>query len=202
MTNQTLYNVVEHCEVISSNDIDIASDHLLVFCTLSLPVKHFFESNNFSLPAWHKATCDMLLKYQLDVHAELSQFVNIKPSSPAAIEQYAQVITDILQTCAINSIPQSKFKSYAKPYWNSDVKTAYSNATQKRRLWIQDGKPRGMQHTSYADYKRAKSTFRKVQQAAIFEFENKQLNEIDNSADHDIRLFWRLINSKKGKKEK
>lgn len=201
LTNETLYNNVEHCEVISSNDIDVASDHLLVFCTLSLPVKHFFEENNFSLPAWHKATCDMLISYQFDVHTELSKLVNLKPASATDVDQYCQVVTEALQTCAVRNIPHSKFKSFTKPYWNANVKAAHSNATQKRRLWIHDGKPRGMQHASYAEYKRAKSNFRNIQQAAIFEFDNKQLNEIDKCADHDIRLFWRLLNSKKGRKK-
>ena len=57
-----------------------------------------------------------------------------------------------------------------------------------------------MQHESYAEYKRAKAKFRNVQQTAIFEFENQQLINIDESSEHDIRLFWRLINMKNGKK--
>ncbi|MFI0416588.1 MAG: hypothetical protein ACH255_20920, partial [Candidatus Thiodiazotropha sp.] len=71
---------------------------------------------------------------------------------------------------------------------------------QKRRVWIENGKLRGMQHVSYAEYKREKSKFRKVQRNAIFEFENQQLIDINESSEHDIRLFWRLINMKKNKK--
>ena len=58
-----------------------------------------------------------------------------------------------------------------------------------------------MQHASYAEYKRAKSNFRNIQQAAIFKFDNKQLNETDECAEHDIRLFWRLLNAKKGRRK-
>ena len=71
---------------------------------------------------------------------------------------------------------------------------------QKRRTWITDGRPRGMQHESYAEYKRAKFNFRSTQQKAIYEFENQQLINIDESSEHDIRLFWRLINAKNGKR--
>ena len=99
----------------------------------------------------------------MDVHTELSQLVNFKPASAADVDQYCQVVKEALQTCAARNIPHSKFKSFIKPYWNSNVKAAHSNATQKRRLWIRDGKPRGMQHASYAEYKRAKSNFRNIQ---------------------------------------
>ena len=57
-----------------------------------------------------------------------------------------------------------------------------------------------MQHESYTEYKRAKTKFCNVQQTAIFEFENRQLINIDESSEHDICLFWRLINMKNGKK--
>ena len=58
-----------------------------------------------------------------------------------------------------------------------------------------------MQHASYAEYKRAKSNFRNIQQAAIFEFDNKQLNEIDECVESDIRLVWRLLNAIKGRRK-
>lgn len=57
-----------------------------------------------------------------------------------------------------------------------------------------------MQHVSYAEHKRAKSKFRQAQRNAIYEFENQQLIDINESSEHDIRLFWRLINMKKSKK--
>ena len=61
LVNQTLLSTVEHCEVIRDSDIDITSDHLLLFCTLSLPIQRFFPRNNFSLSALNKATCGMLM---------------------------------------------------------------------------------------------------------------------------------------------
>lgn len=46
-----------------------------------------------------------------------------------------------------------------------------------------------MIHESYKQYKAAKSTFRNVQQKAIFEHENETFNQLNNTAENDIRLF-------------
>ena len=128
--------------------------------------------------------------WHADVRNQLSHLVDVKPSSPSQIENYATSISEILKTCAANNIPCSKFKSYAKPYWSADVKAAHENAVQKRRVWIENGKPRGMQHVSYAEYKREKSKCRKVLRNAIFEFESQQLIDINESSESTIFVYF------------
>ena len=68
--------------------------------------------------------------------------------------------------------------------------------------WLLDGKPRGMQFTSYYNYKRAKRHFRFVQEEAANEFLNQAFTDIDQAAGCDIRLFWRLIRKRKSRSVK
>ena len=89
---------------------------------------------------------------------------------------------------------------HIKPYWTSEVKKAHKNARQKRKIWVSEGKPRGMVYEAYKNYKTAKSEFRSIQQKAIYDHENNTFAELNNAAEHDIRLFWRLFKGTKGKK--
>lgn len=50
-----------------------------------------------------------------------------------------------------------------------------------------------MQYDSYRDYKRAKTEFRRAQNAAIEQFIRKCHDDLNDSADVDIRLFWKLL---------
>jgi hypothetical protein len=71
-----------------------------------------------------------------------------------------------------------------------------------RIRWIKEGRPRGMQHTSYAEYKRAKRHFRRCQESASQEFIRKTYEDIDSAAGIDIRLFWKLIRRQKPRQTK
>lgn len=63
--------------------------------------------------------------------------------------------------CANTVIPRSKFDPHSKPYWTKGVKEAYAQAGETRNLWVREGRPRGMHHQSYCNYKRAKRRFGK-----------------------------------------
>ncbi|CAC5409893.1 unnamed protein product [Mytilus coruscus] len=77
------------------------------------------------------------------------------------------------------------YNPHTKPYWNADMKKAHTKERNMRRVWMQDGRPRGMQHESYFNYKLAKRDFRNIQKLAN--------DDINNAAECDIRLFWKLI---------
>ena len=59
------------------------------------------------------------------------------------------------------------------------------------------GRPRGRDNTYFRSYKEAKSRFRKVQKEAINTIELKYYSELDQTAECDIRLFWRLVNKRR-----
>ncbi|KAJ8305664.1 hypothetical protein KUTeg_016209 [Tegillarca granosa] len=66
-----------------------------------------------------------------------------------------------------------------------------------RKIWIGQGKPRSFQSEAYANGKKAKDQFRNVQKKASENYMEQVYKDIDQAAECDIHLFWRLINSKK-----
>lgn len=64
---------------------------------------------------------------------------------------------------------------------------------QKRRIWISEGRPRGMCHKSYKKYKRDKREFHNELQTAHNDFINMFFKDIDEAAECTVRLFWKLI---------
>lgn len=73
---------------------------------------------------------------------------------------------------------------------------------ESRIKWVKEGKPRGMQHPSYAEYKRKKRHFRQCQESASEEYMKQTYEDIDNAAGIDIRLFWKLIRRQKPRQSK
>ena len=79
------------------------------------------------------------------------------PSSETEIENYLRAITSILICAAKMCIPVSKYVPFVKPYWTR----ADENARLKRKIWIENDKPRGMMYDSYKEYKTAQKQFQK-----------------------------------------
>ncbi|CAC5391434.1 unnamed protein product [Mytilus coruscus] len=66
-----------------------------------------------------------------------------------------------------------------------------------RRVCMQDGRPRGMQHESYFNYRQAKRDFRNIQKLAKERNIEETYDDIYNVVELDIRLFWKLIERQK-----
>lgn len=86
-----------------------------------------------------------------------------------------------------------------KPYWTNNVKQKHKEAKQVRSQWISEGRPRGNLQESYRNYKTAKKNFKEAQNLALLEYENEVIEEIDKTAECDIRLFWKLLNKQRRK---
>ena len=199
MIDRQNFDLVLDYETLQNSDVELASDHLALLCTISVPGAFRFQGQVKSLPAWHKTTHDMLIQYQLEVNTQLTEFMDVIPSSETEIENYLRVITNILIGAAKMCIPVSKFVPFVKPYWTPEVKRAHENARVKRKIWVENDKPRGMMHNSYKEYKTAKKNFRNVQSKAIYEYENETFNQLNKCAENDVRLFWRLLKNNKRK---
>lgn len=55
-----------------------------------------------------------------------------------------------------------------------------------------EGRPRGMMFASYREYKRAKRHFRRALDEAHERYMCDVYKDIDEAAEMDIRLFWKL----------
>ena len=96
---------------------------------------------------------------------------------------------------------KSKFNRHTKPYWTNEIKVQHSESRRLRRIWISEGRPRGMNHLSYRNYKKAKNNFRQLQRHESSEFINKSYEELEHAAEVDYRLYWRMLRNKKPKQK-
>ncbi|VDI28660.1 Hypothetical predicted protein [Mytilus galloprovincialis] len=93
---------------------------------------------------------------------------------------------DMLHTDADIAIPKCGFNPHTKPYWNAAVKLAHDNERSTRKCWVLEGRPRGMHFDSYRMYKRAKSEFRRVQQAANEQYAQSCYDDLNETAECDV----------------
>ena len=121
------------------------------------------------------------------------------------IHQLDDLTPDMINSAICNIIheaekhlPQSKFNTYAKPYWCSELKHAHARARHFRSVWLRSGRPRGGQHQSYSDYKLAKKSFRRLQRQCIAKYENSIFDQLNKAADTDFKLFWKLLRRQGG----
>lgn len=109
--------------------------------------------------------------------------------TPADTEVFLSDLVNILLDSATVAIPHSGFNPYTRPGWTRDVKELHTKERQLRQIRISEGRPRGMIHESYRNYKRAKRHFRTV---LDMEFENHMkgvYRDLDTAAECDICLF-------------
>lgn len=106
-------------------------------------------------------------------------------------------LTKIQHKCAHDCIPLSSFNPFTRTGWTSSVKELHKIERAKRRIWIGKGRPRGIEFTSYLDYKKAKRNFRRALEEAHENYMCNVFKEIDEAAEIDIRLFWRLTKRRK-----
>ena len=109
------------------------------------------------------------------------------------IETFNNALIDILSSNSAKCIPTSKHNAHRKPGWTKAVKDLHAVERAMRRRWIREGRPRGMEYASYREYKRAKRAFRNVHDTEYDNFLQSVYREIDEAAELDLRLFWKLV---------
>ena len=149
-----VYHVFEE-GVISST-----SDHLPLCMELCTDIKkHILCKPLTSLPAWHKAKPDKLREYEKFIFQNadsLCKTLNtVQDLASLCIE-----INNVLYSAASEFITTAKYKPYLRREWTHQVKSLHNTERRQRKLWISEGRSRGMEHETYKNYKRAKRNFR------------------------------------------
>lgn len=182
--------IVNECEILTS-------DHLPLI--MSFETEHIINIKLSSrvCTAWHKCNENDLIRYQNAITENLSGILenNNEYYDPDLLNS---LIVDAVHR-AETLLPRSKFNKRAKPYWCKQVKEAHTVARSMRRQWISAGRPRGHHHLSYHQYKLAKCNFRRIQRENQLEYENKMHDELNQAAELDYRLFWKLLKRNKVK---
>jgi hypothetical protein len=149
------------------------------------------------LPSWHKITNDLMAKYQGELDEPLTNLKLKLKDSDIDIDIFYKDFVKILLSTANEVFPKTRYNLHTKPYWNSEVKSTHTKERTMRKIWVQDGRPRGMQYKSYSEYKRAKRDFRHIQQHANEQYIQETNHDINNAAGCDLRLFWKMIKRQK-----
>ncbi|MES9879586.1 MAG: reverse transcriptase family protein, partial [Sedimenticola sp.] len=187
---------------ILNDDIFHVSDHLPIYTCVHVPVTAFHPKITPQV-AWHKCTDENFNMYRHALTNELqtSDLSNITEASSGNqhIESLYNHIVKSIRNASNLTLPISHFNKHSKPYWTASVKEAHADQRAKRLAWIKAGRPRDPSNLHYKSYKSAKREFRKVQTDAIRQTEQRFYNDLDETANCDIRLFWKTLNYKRKK---
>ena len=195
ITDEVIERNVQDCEVLSDDAIDNVSDHLPIIASISMVKtlhKVTVKLDNIST-AWHKATPDQFIAYQLDMESELRILNTVDYKTNAEINYLTNAISEQMLNSSAKHIPQSKYNKHTKPYWDDQIKLLHSDMRQARIHWLTAGRPRDKANETYQSYKLAKRNFRAAQRKANDNYLNQTYRDLDEAADLDIRLFWRLV---------
>ena len=147
-----------HSIEILQDDVFCVSDHLPILTTINIPIDIVTVPQNTNKISWNKVSNMHIKSYQNEIDEHLTR-VNINCTD---IDELYNDMTNAIHNAANNTLPKAKYNSHTKPYWTSKVKAAHSAQRIARRIWINEGRPRGMEHASYANYKMHKRSFRKT----------------------------------------
>ncbi|CAG2226973.1 unnamed protein product [Mytilus edulis] len=179
----------------------LQNNHLPVFLQLSIPcVANSSNGGNTVWPSWRKASDSSLHAYNELTNEIAVDLLDMPLGTFLDLDTLASKLTDKLKECANIAIPSGSFNPNTKPYWSDQVKQAHKAERLARRTWINHGRPRGKSFPSYVEYKSAKNEFRNRQRFAYNAYMDNTYREIDEAAECDVRLFWRLISRRKCRK--
>ncbi|CAC5405418.1 unnamed protein product [Mytilus coruscus] len=194
LVNRSVLGQLRSCEILDEGSISSTSDHLPIIVELLIDNNPHRIMNSFGkFPAWHKIDDKHIRNYQEFIDVPLELLTDRIISDNVEVNTVNTEIESILHAAADSVIPTCGFNPYTKPYWTPDVKKAHQTERSMRKRWLADGRPRGMSHESYKHYKKAKYEFRNVQHAAYEQYIQKCYDDINEAAECDIRLFWKLI---------
>ncbi|CAG2209672.1 unnamed protein product [Mytilus edulis] len=194
LVNKSVLRQLRSCEILDEGSISSTSDHLPIVVELSIDNNPHRIMNSYSkFPAWHKINDDHIRKYQEHMDVPIELLTDRINSDNLDVDTVNTEIESILHEAADSVIPKCVFNPYTKPYWTPDVKKAHQTERSMRKRWLAEGRPRGMSHESYKRFKKAKYEFRNVQNAAYEQYIQKCYDDINEAAECDIRLFWKLV---------
>ena len=198
-------NIVRSCEILS-NCHSNTSDHLAVVANFAIGS---LCSASMSQPhtryRWHHdaSTRQHLSEtYGHSVETLLNE-ISVPCDNEASqndLNSYYNSIVKSLHKAAEDTVPKIRFSPFLKPRWNTDIAAFHAEMREKRRAWIQSGRPRGRHFIQFVEYKEAKRIFRAKLRNLYVEIEQEFYASVDEAASIDHNLFWCLINRKRKRK--
>ena len=160
---------------------------------------HYLLHSTSKLPAWHKASPMAIDAYRTCMLEDLNTLLARETHSLSDMNNFYRDLVEILTTSATQNVPICGFNPHTRPGWTDEVKGLHKRERAMRLIWVNEGRPRGMVHESYRDYKRAKRNFRNALTLEHERYMRDVYRDIDEAADCDIRLFWKLTKRQRPK---
>ena len=186
-------NYVTHCEILDDAALNV-SRHRPIFCTLLLPLSLNDVSTNdaeHTAINWKRVTQTNINNYKnILQNNEHFQSISIDQlNSTQSIDQAYKTFVDGATVAAQKCFPLKSYKHFLKPYWSHELSGLHNKMLTYRSVWIRNGKPRGMAHPSYVQYKDAKRDFRRCHRKHANQYLQSQIDEIDRVAAFILETF-------------
>lgn len=130
-----------------------------------------------------------MAEYKTQVTNALAHKIAQNLQNESDVTNFFHEISVILRECAGNTVIHTSYNPFTRPDWTKAVKEFNDIERAKRRLWMSEGRPRGMNYSSYREYKRAKRLFRNALDREHAAYMSKVYADIDKAAEVDLRLF-------------
>ena len=191
---------ISKCEILDDSCLNV-SRHRPIVCSVNIPILSEFE-NDLSLTNlrinWKKLSPTDIQNYQsfLDSSYELkiaSHTLNCKND----IDNLYESLVNNIKSASDKCFPRSKYREHLKPYWNDNLTNAHKEMKYRRNIWLNDGRPRNKDISSYQYYKTAKHNFRKLHRHYVNIYLSKLDMEIDKTAELDKEQFWKIVNNRR-----
>ena len=194
-------DLVSVCKILDDDALNV-STHRPIVMHLNLPHAEQFLSD---VPCrrrvkWCKVNQEEIIKYRERLNTLcLNRPQNVlSPTVENDIDSLYNDISRMVKSASDDHLPSSKkFNKHLKPYWDQSLKDLHKAMREKRKMWISDGRPRGILFSSYRQYKESKRIFRQYHRHCSEKYLKSLNEEIDNAAGLDSRYFWKLVNTRR-----
>ena len=198
MVGESLMSTINNCYFENDSPINV-SRHLPLFVELNIvdvSAKSYINAEKFTKECFNWSSDAQKQHYIL---TEVTNFIPKTAFNFKNIDlTYAKLVSG-LQSAAEKCVRKRSFKRYLKPFWSTILENLHKSMTQTRNLWIISGRPRyGIE---YFNYKENKRIFRHKMRLAANEYEINEYERIDKLAEVDQKGFWKIMNSKRSKKQ-
>ena len=131
---------------------------------------------------------------------ELLQQSEIDTMGKEELDSTIDLITSKLAEFS-SFLPKAKFKRHVRPFWNGTLTALKQAKIYAYRIWVNEGRPRDPLYVSWINYKKTKKDFRNELKRVQRDYEQKQIQDLVQSAECDRNKFWRLVKSARQTKQ-
>ena len=202
MVSAQISHLVRKCWVAEWGDLNL-SDHTSVHAEISLgeiPLKVGGQRCSGNV-RWDKLNdAEKRGRYGDVIAPELIRLTNVLASGDLAEAAIDEVLDNAIRcvTDASARLPKSKFRKHIKPFWNEELSALKREKVRCHRVWISQGRPRGVEDPSYIAYKTSKKEFSRCLRRLSFEYENEEVLKAVRTAEVNSNDFWRLVKRARG----